>query len=89
MKYDADNTTSGTPLVKYLGAHFKSYMAEENGSSSTSLRGFVFGAGGTTGIVEVENECNGKVIYDLSGRRLSEITEPGIYIVDGVKVLVR
>ena len=41
-------------------------------------------------IDEVKGE-NGKVkaIYDLQGRRLNAITEPGIYIVDSKKVLVK
>ncbi len=30
-----------------------------------------------------------KAIYDLAGRRLNAITEPGIYIIDGHKVLVK
>jgi hypothetical protein len=44
---------------------------------------------GTTGIenVEVENEV--KAIYDLTGRRVEEITAPGIYVVNGKKVLVK
>jgi hypothetical protein len=44
---------------------------------------------GTTGIenVEVENEV--KAIFDLTGRRVEEITAPGIYIVNGKKVLVK
>ena len=44
---------------------------------------------GTTAIenVEVENEV--KAIYDLTGRRVEEITAPGIYIVNGKKVLVK
>lgn len=33
------------------------------------------------------NVSNG--IYDLQGRKLDEITEPGIYIIDGNKVLVK
>jgi hypothetical protein len=37
----------------------------------------------------VEVSDGEKVIYDLSGRKLAEITEPGIYIVNGVKVLVK
>ena len=43
-----------------------------------------------TGVEEVKSE-NGerKTIYDLSGRKLSEITAPGIYIVNGKKVLVK
>ena len=42
----------------------------------------------TTGIEVVEN-VNENVIYDLAGRRVSEITAPGIYIVNGKKVLVK
>ena len=44
---------------------------------------------GTTAIenVEVENEV--KTIFDLAGRRVEEITAPGIYIVNGKKVLVK
>ena len=45
---------------------------------------------GTTGIDEVKGENgNVKVIYDLTGRRVEAITVPGIYIVNGVKKLVR
>ena len=46
--------------------------------------------GNTTGVEEVKGE-NGKVktIFDLNGRRLNEITAPGIYIIDGKKVLVK
>ena len=45
---------------------------------------------GTTGINEVKTE-NGEVkaIFDLTGRRVEEITAPGIYIVNGKKVLVK
>ena len=45
---------------------------------------------GTTGIEDVKGE-NGKVktIFDLTGRRVENITAPGIYIVGGKKVLVK
>ena len=45
---------------------------------------------GTTGIENVKGE-NGKVktIFDLTGRRVEDITAPGIYIVNGKKVLVK
>ena len=42
----------------------------------------------TTAIENVEI-VNENVIYDLSGRRVSEITEKGVYIVGGRKVLVK
>ena len=45
---------------------------------------------GTTGINEVTTEnANVKGIFDLQGRKIDEITKPGLYIVDGVKVLVK
>ena len=46
--------------------------------------------GEETGIEEVKGE-NGevKVIFDLCGRKIDNITKPGIYIVDGKKVFVK
>ena len=66
----------------------KAYLpaSAANGAASYSFR---FGEG-TTGISEVKGE-NGevKVIYDLTGRKVEAITAPGIYIVNGVKRVVR
>ena len=45
---------------------------------------------GTTGIDEItDNREQSTSIYDLTGRRIDAITVPGIYIVNGVKKLVR
>ena len=44
--------------------------------------------GTTDGIEEVDAETE-MVIYDLTGRRITEIVKPGIYIVNGKKVLVK
>ena len=58
----------------------------------------VGGEENTTGVTEVKTEPTvdasqngeGKTeIYDLQGRRINEITESGIYIVDGKKVIVK
>ena len=56
------------------------------GAASFSFR---FGEG-TTGISEVKSE-NGEVktVYDLTGRRVENVTAPGIYVVNGKKVLVK
>jgi hypothetical protein len=67
----------------------KAYLpmpADAEGIKSYSFR---FEGEGTTAIenVEVENEV--KAIYDLTGRRVEEITAPGIYIINGKKVLVK
>ena len=61
------------------------YVAEANGVASYSFR---FGEG-TTGIENVEVENAVKAIYDLTGRKVEAITVPGIYIVNGVKRVVR
>ena len=43
-----------------------------------------------TGVENVKAEnIEGKGIYDLAGRRLDAITEPGIYIIGGQKVMVK
>ena len=45
---------------------------------------------GTTGIEEVATEnVEMKTIFDITGRRVEEITAPGIYIVNGKKVFVK
>ena len=64
----------------------KAYLPAEYAAHSTSLR---FDFGGTTAIEEVETEAAETVIYDLTGRRVNEITKAGVYIVGGRKVLVK
>lgn len=61
-------------------------------TASLSLR---FNGSTTTGIDDITNDyiretvnTGVKGIFDLQGRKLSEITAPGMYIVDGEKVLV-
>ena len=73
---------SSTSAERTINAN-KAYYIDATGKASALQ--FVFG--GTTDIEEVKGE-NGEVeaIYDLQGRKLSEITEPGIYIINGKKV---
>jgi hypothetical protein len=40
-----------------------------------------------TGIAPVEGESAEKITYDLFGRRVGRLTQPGVYICDGVKIM--
>ena len=42
-----------------------------------------------TAIEGVDAEAENAVIYDLTGRRIEKITNAGIYIVNGNKILVK
>ena len=44
---------------------------------------------GESSVDDVVVENGAKVIYDLTGRRIDNITKAGIYIVNGKKVLVK
>ena len=81
-----DGKAEGTFLNNANKAYLVVPTAQAEGVASYSFR---FGEG-TTGISEVKGESgNVKVIFDLTGRRVENITAPGIYIINGVKVLVK
>ena len=46
-------------------------------------------SGGISGIDTISNESSSTAIYDLTGRRLKEITAPGIYIVNKKKIVIK
>ncbi len=58
-------------------------------ASAALSAGFRFDFDGTTAIEEVETEAAETVIYDLTGRRVNEITKAGVYIINGRKILVK
>jgi hypothetical protein len=66
----------------------KAYLPAGTSTMQNSA-GFRFSFGGTTAVEDVEIENERKEIYDLTRRKLSEITKPGIYIVGGKKILVK
>ena len=85
------NTTATT--VRFTNNSHKAYLPVTNDwfgeqlKKGTGFR-FVYDDEETTGIDEFETELE-DTIYDLQGRKLSEITEPGIYIVNGKKIFVK
>ena len=82
------NAVNGTNEGEFYNNAYKAYLEIEGASETVAFYGFDWD--GTTGISEVKTE-NGevKVIYDLTGRRVENVTAPGIYIVNGKKVLVK
>ncbi len=83
---DGQNNNGGHILNAANRAYLVIAQGESLQASALNLR---FGNDGTTAVEEVVVENNNDVIYDLQGRRVSEITEAGIYIVNGGKVLVK
>ena len=83
------SSASGSVSVFQNNA-YKAYLpASAVPATANNVASFSFRFPGTTGVenVVVKNEV--KAIYDLTGRRVSEITEAGIYIIGGKKVLVK
>ncbi len=81
-----ESLSSGTTHIKCEGN--KAYMVLPKTLNNASSYSFRFPD--TTDIDEVVGD-DGEVkgIYDLQGRKLTEITEPGIYIVNGKKQFVK
>ena len=84
------NVNANRAFLVIGGSRFTSNSATANSSLSLGFDG-----GWTTDIDQIEDDYEMpqdnavKGIFDLQGRRLSEITAPGVYIIDGEKVLVK
>jgi hypothetical protein len=98
--YVLSNAAAGVGLYKaamnkkgntaFLNNGGKAYLPATNVSANSAVQGFKFGDFTSTAIegVVTDNE-SAKVIYDLSGRRLNNITNAGVYIINGKKVMVK
>ncbi len=83
------NPTIGEDATKFNNAANKAYLVvpATEGSANVASYSFRFGEG-TTGVEKVEMRNEKSEIYDLTGRRV-ENPSNGIYIINGVKVLVK
>ena len=72
--------------TKFQNNSHKAYLVVD-GADGAAYYSFRFP--GTTGVEKVEIGNEKSEIYDLTGRRVEAITAPGIYIVNGVKRVVR
>lgn len=85
-----DNTTA-EKTIEFIEGYNAFYLYGEVGRTIylTSLT-VTKSSDVETGINEVKGgNAKVKVIYDLCGRRIDNITKPGIYIVDGKKVSIK
>ena len=92
-----DNFTDKTGLGFYWGAENggafnvkagTAYLAVPT-SDASNAKGFAFD-GETTGIENVNVAVNqNKTIYNLNGQRVSNMSQAGLYIVNGKKVVIR
>ena len=80
------DATGGNGTTHFLNNANKAYLPVTNAKGANMIR-FNFG-GETTAIDGAEVESTVKTIYDLSGRKVSGMSAPGLYIVNGKKVLV-
>ena len=82
------NAEGGEDDTHFLNNANKAYL-EVPAAEGVACYSFRFGEG-TTGVEEItDNREQSTVIYDLTGRRVEAITAPGIYVVNGNKVLVK
>lgn len=69
---------------------FKAYLpASVVPTAAQGAANFSFRFPDTTGVEDVVVENEVKTIFDITGRKVEAITAPGIYIVNGKKVLVK
>ena len=81
--------SDGSLIVMASGA-FDAYSAAEGYTANYSNLFRIDAADVETGIAEVKGENgNVKAVYDLTGRRVEAVTAPGIYIINGKKVLIK
>lgn len=65
---------------------FKAYL---NLPAGEQIQGLIWDDSDMTGIIDKYSDTENVEVYDLSGRRVDDMKHPGIYIVNGKKVVVK
>ena len=89
LNFDAtgNKVAEGETGTHFLNNAGKAYFVLPAASETVAFYGLDWD--GTTGVENVVVENSVETIFDLTGRRVEAITAPGIYIVNGKKVLVK
>ena len=84
------NPVLGEVEDKFKNRANRAYLVLDKNDIPQQTAGLRFLFPGTTAVEEVTTEhATVESIYDLQGRKLTEITSPGIYIINGKKVFVK
>ena len=67
------------------GANKAFFMVEK----ALGTAGYTFNFGGTTNVEDIVIAGENDVIYDVTGKKIETITAPGLYIINGVKTIVK
>lgn len=94
--YEAGIKTKSYEYVQVIRANKAYFVLPASAAAAASSIRIQFGEdtdepGNVTAIERIETEAApaARVIYDLSGRRLTDMSKPGLYIVNGRKMLVK
>jgi hypothetical protein len=94
--YNAGTKTDSYEYVQVIRANKAYFVLPASDPATASSIRIQFGEdtdepGNVTAIERIETEAApaARVIYDLSGRRLTDMSKPGLYIVNGRKMLVK
>lgn len=86
--YIPTNADNESQFINRANKAYLEYEKSVTPIAAFSFRGII--GGGTTDIDEINSKNEeAKAIYDLQGRKLKEITTPGIYIINNRKVVVK
>lgn len=87
--YTLQNLDNGIGFYKYTGTHMqpcKAYLMLDE-VQAQNVRSLVFDTEGTTAIENISISPTGKAqLYDLQGRKINQVKQAGIYILNGKKV---
>ena len=75
------------PIVLTEPGTYTLDLSELNGLTGNKV--FSWTIADPTAIEDIDAEVENDVIYDLTGHKIEKITKPGIYIVNGKKILVK